>query len=343
MAGISGVARGVILADLEGASPIWIVTDRPVAEDWRESFRVRERALPDVRIVAEAPDGAVALPGDRYPTREGMRALRETGASAPLDETLFWPAGTPRELTWRTLVASMKPSEGWVGRNINRPISFRMSALLLRTDVSPNVVTWFTFALAVVMFAVLASGTAWGLALGGALYQAVSLIDCVDGDIARVTFRTSKSGAALDTALDMIANLGFLVGVGIGIVQVHGWAELEVAVEMIVVAACAMLLMATLLRLGPRRGSFDVLRNALEQRLAPLPRFRSVVMTVEKLFKRDAYALFAAVLCVSGLAWAIPRVGLAGVCIWLVAIVWCAPLIVRDKDGTLLPAHLKAQ
>jgi phosphatidylglycerophosphate synthase len=343
MAGISGVARGVILADLEGASPIWVIADAPLAEDWRESFRVRERALPDVRIVSEAPASALMLPAERYPTREGMRALRSDGPAALLDDTLFWRAGTPRDLTWRTLVASMKPSEGWVGRNINRPISFRMSAVLLRTDISPNVVTWFTFALAVVMFGVLASGTAWGLALGGALYQAVSVIDCVDGDIARVTFRTSKSGAALDTALDMIANLGFLVGVGIGIVRVHGWGELEVAVEMIVVAACAMLLMATLLRLGPKRGSFDVLRYALEQRLAPLPRFRSVVMTVEKMFKRDAYALFAAVLCLAGFAWAIPRVGLAGVCIWLAAIVWCAPLIARDKAGALLPAHLKTQ
>ncbi|MBW8753445.1 MAG: hypothetical protein JF595_04735, partial [Sphingomonadales bacterium] len=93
---------------------------------------------------------------------------------------------------------------------------------------------------------------------------------------------------------------------------------------------------------GPRQGSFDVLRAALVVRLASRPRLGGMVLTGEKLFKRDFYALFAACMCMAGLAWMLPQFALGGVCIWFLAILWCAPVIIADKSGELLPAHLKA-
>ena len=192
-----------------------------------------------------------------------------------------------------------------------------------------------------VMVAVLSHGGYWWLAAGGVLYQAVSVIDCVDGDIARVTFRTSRQGSALDTAFDMLANLGFVAGLTLGLVRTYGMSQLYIAGGLVIEAAICMMLMTLLVRLGPRRGSFDVLRSALAVKLADRPRLQRAVLTAEKLFKRDFYALFAGSLCFCGLAWLVPQLGIAGVFIWLLAIVWCAPEIVADKEGALLPAHLK--
>lgn len=349
MAGLNGVARCVILADLEGASRIFVVAPMPLPSDWAPSFRYRERALPEVvrvdRVedIPELPgDRLIVLAGDRLPTRTGMARMRDRPGDKLVEGADFHAAGPPRAITWKILLASMKPGEGWFGRNINRPISFRVSALLLRTDISPNAVTWFTFALAMVMVAVLSHGGYWWLAGGGALYQAVSVIDCIDGDIARVTYRTSHFGSVLDTAFDMLANLGFVAGLTLGLVHTYGMSQLYVAGGLVILAAICMMLMTLLVRLGPRRGSFDVLRSAIAVKLADRPRLRKAVLTAEKIFKRDFYALFAGSLCLSGLAWLVPQLGIAGVFIWLLAILWCAPAIVADKEGALLPAHLKA-
>ncbi len=346
MAGLSGIARGVIAADLAGARKIYIVSPRGEPADWQRSFRIRGRALPDVAFVtdlagiaAEPDEPLVTLPVDRLPTVDSLRRLVRTGT---LESGQWFGPGAPRAVTWEILQASMKPSEGWFGRHINRPISFRLSAMLMRGDVSPNAVTWLTFAVAIAMMSLLAQGGLLWLALGGLLYQAVSVIDCVDGDIARVTYQTSRTGAALDTAFDMLANLGFVAALTVGLVRTYGTGLLSVALAVLAIGALCILLMTLLVRLGPRQGSFDVLRAALALRLVARPRLAATVLTGEKLFKRDFYALFAACMCIAGLAWALPQIALVGVCIWLLAILWCAPVIVADKQGELLPAHLKA-
>ncbi|MEJ5976970.1 CDP-alcohol phosphatidyltransferase family protein [Novosphingobium sp. PS1R-30] len=349
MGGLTGIGRSVILADLVGARTIYVVSSRAEPTDWLRSFALRERPLPEVVFVAdvgEIPEASqarlVTVPADRLPTAQGLRRLVADPAAAldaPGDG--FGP-GSPDAVTWQMLQASMKPSEGWFGRHLNRPISFRTAAWLMKRDVSPNAVTWFTFAIAVVMTILLAHGGLWWLALGGLLYQVVSVVDCVDGDIARVSHQTSRSGAVLDTGFDMLANLGFVGGLAVGLVRTYGMGQLQVAGAMVVIAALCMSLMALLVRLGPRRGSFDVLRQALALRLSHTPRLAAVVLTAEKLFKRDFYALFAACLCLAGVPWLVPQLALGGICIWLAAILWCAPVIVADKGGDLLPAHLKA-
>ena len=101
-------------------------------------------------------------------------------------------------------------------------------------------------------------------------------------------------------------------------------------------------LMLVLLRMGPKRGSFDVLRAALTVRLAGTPRLRDVVLAAERLFKRDVYVLFGCVVCVAGLAPLLPPLIVGGLSIWLAAITWCAPLIATDRSGMLLPPHLRA-
>jgi len=336
MAGLTGIARDVIVADLAGARTIIIVSDMPVDPDWVTSFRVRQRPLPDVIVTPVAPSTGLFLPGDALPTTDGVAALRDHGITEPQ-----FTGYDSQAVTMAILHASLKPTEGWVGRHINRPISFRISALLMRMGVGPDPVTWFTLALAVIMALVLAHGGAGWLAAGGLLYQAVSVIDCIDGDIARATYRFSRRGALLDTACDMVANFGFYLGLTTGVVRTYGSHHMTVAIALVATIVSGVAAMSLLLRLGPRRGSFDVLRAALTIRLHDRPRLQAATLAFEKFFKRDFYVLLACVLCLSGLAWAVPTVMLGGAALWLAAMVWCAPLIVADKRGDLLPPHLR--
>lgn len=336
MAGLTGVARDVIVADLAGAKSIVIVADAPVETDWLPSFSARERLLPAIEFTTHTPDGGLHFPGDALPTADGISVLRN-GTGDPRQ----FSGKDARAVTMAILRASMKPTEGWVGRHLNRPISFRISALLMRLGVGPDPVTWFTLALAVIMALVLAHGGAGWLAAGGALYQAVSVIDCVDGDIARVTYRSSRRGALIDTACDMVANLGFYLGLTTGVVRTYGPQHLAVAIALVGAIVFGVAAMSLLLRLGPQRGSFDVLRAALTVRLQRRPRLQAATLAFETLFKRDFYVLLACVLCLGGLSWAVPPIMLAGAVLWIAAMAWCAPLIVADKQGALLPPHLR--
>lgn len=345
-AGLTGIARSVILADLAGADRIVIVADRPVEPDWTRSFADRERPLPrieltDARPSAVAGERQVLLPADMLLTPEGIARLRDGTGEQLYEGRHFYHGQEPRALTRAILADTVKPTDGWVCRRFNRPISSRISAALLRLRIGPMPVTWLTLVMAIVMVAVLVKGGWLAFAIGGLLYQAVSVIDGVDGEIARASYRFSARGAALDTACDMLGNFGFAIGLMTGLIRSEGPEHTEFAIAILVMLLAGIGVMLALLRLGPRKGSFDVLRAALTERLAPHARLQRLVLGAERLFKRDAYVLVACVACVIGLAPLLPPVIVGGLAIWLAAIVWCAPLIARDHDGRLLPPHLR--
>ncbi|NLR69646.1 CDP-alcohol phosphatidyltransferase family protein [Novosphingobium sp. ERN07] len=343
--GITGIARGIILADLAGANGVFVIADRVIEEDWRKSFALRARPLPQVTVVASAdqlPPGTAMLPAEALPTKTVLEALAN-------DPTLTFASGDARlvrekddHATVMTLLrGTLKSTEGPVGRWINRPISFRMSALALRLGIGPDPITWFTLMLAMVMAVVLGQGGVEWLALGGLLFQIVSVTDCVDGDIARVSWAMSRRGALLDTACDTVANFGFVIGLMTGVVRTYGVEYAWIALACVVMLLCGITAMSILLRLGPKRGSFDVLRAALTRRLEGRPVLQSVTLAVERLFKRDVYVLVACGFCLFGLAWVLPGMLLGGLCIWLGAVAWCAPLIAADSEGLLLPPHMR--
>jgi CDP-L-myo-inositol myo-inositolphosphotransferase len=67
------------------------------------------------------------------------------------------------------------------------------------------------------MFAALVTGSRTGLVAGALLFQAASIFDGVDGEIARATFRTTRKGAALDSAIDMATNVAAMLGMAINL------------------------------------------------------------------------------------------------------------------------------
>ncbi len=77
------------------------------------------------------------------------------------------------------------------------------------TGVSPNVVTFTGFVLMIGVAVVLA----WGhLFWGGVLITAVVLFDAIDGILARMTSRTSRFGAFLDSTLDRFSEAVIYLG-----------------------------------------------------------------------------------------------------------------------------------
>ena len=116
-------------------------------------------------------------------------------------------AATPNRGAPRGLVElyrqSLKPADSWFNTYFARVLAAPVVWLLARTPVTPNQVT---FASTLVMGAALAAlalmeGAA-GLWVGVVGLELSYVLDCADGQLARVTGRTSEVGGALDFMMD---------------------------------------------------------------------------------------------------------------------------------------------
>ena len=106
-----------------------------------------------------------------------------------------------------------KPTDGWVSRYVNRPISTRISRWLVRTPVTPNMVTLVTFLSGLLGAWFVLDGTYWTVLLGAFLFQVSSVLDGCDGEVAVLTFSESKYGSWLDTITDNLTYLAFFSAV----------------------------------------------------------------------------------------------------------------------------------
>jgi phosphatidylglycerophosphate synthase len=111
-----------------------------------------------------------------------------------------------------------KEGDGPVSTALNRPISTRISMALAHVRVSPDVVSVVVALGGLVAAALLAGGR--GIA-GGIAVQAVSILDGVDGELARLQLRTSARGAMIDGMLDRVVDAGVIAGLGVWAAATH--------------------------------------------------------------------------------------------------------------------------
>ena len=110
-----------------------------------------------------------------------------------------------------------KSQDGIVAKFLNRPISRVITRFLLKLPITPNAWTILTFALAPVAFVFLVRGDYTGFLVGSALFQLINILDGCDGEIARAKYLDSERGRRLDAFCDFVANLIFVLCLGVGL------------------------------------------------------------------------------------------------------------------------------
>jgi 1L-myo-inositol 1-phosphate cytidylyltransferase / CDP-L-myo-inositol myo-inositolphosphotransferase len=104
-------------------------------------------------------------------------------------------------------------SDGWVDRYMNRQFSPWFSRRFLRMPLTPNQVTIMAFAIGLVSALGFAHG-GWLVGVVGAiLLQWSAVIDCCDGEVARLTFSESTNGYYLDITCDNIVHVAVFAGI----------------------------------------------------------------------------------------------------------------------------------
>ena len=110
-----------------------------------------------------------------------------------------------------------KPQDGFVSRFLNRPISRRITRFLLKFPIHPNAWTISIFVLPLIACVFLVRGSYVSIVIGAAIFQAFSILDGCDGEIARAKNLESKFGERLDYFSDFVASLLYVLALGLGL------------------------------------------------------------------------------------------------------------------------------
>lgn len=105
--------------------------------------------------------------------------------------------------------------DGVVSRYLNRRISLPISLYILRRRIplSPNAISAFSF---IIMAVASLLGFFQKFALSGILAQIASIIDGVDGEVAKLSLSQSVKGAFLDSFLDRASDALLIAGLSTG-------------------------------------------------------------------------------------------------------------------------------
>jgi CDP-L-myo-inositol myo-inositolphosphotransferase len=145
------------------------------------------------------------------------------GMGADPDAVLDVSTPAARRRAARRIVARTgKRSDGWVSRRLNRPISRAVSLAMLSLGLRASHASALTLLVGLAAAAMAVQPGPGAFAAVGVLFHLASVLDGVDGEMARATLTESEAGARLDTLVDQATYVGCFIGVTIGWVREDG-------------------------------------------------------------------------------------------------------------------------
>src|SRR2546422_3094736 len=193
----------------------------------------------------------------------------------------------------QTLIRSLKGGlEGFVDRHFNRRCSRWITRWLLRTPLTPNGVTVLATAVGVLASVAFGVGGYAAGVIGALLFQLSTILDCCDGEVARLKFMESAFGEQLDVVLDNVVHIALYAGIA--------WASYEDNWGPVA------LLLGGFAMLG-NVAAFLVLQQATRMRKGLDPeRRRYVESLLNSLVSRDFSVLILAFALVGHVDWFLP-------------------------------------
>jgi phosphatidylglycerophosphate synthase len=180
--------------------------------------------------VREPGDDVLARLGKTFdhrplpPDPTGAVAVRERGDRRPAERWLY-----------RSLI---KQNEGFMSRHFERKISTSVTRVLVETAATPNMMTVVSVLIGLAAApCFLSAAPAWQLT-GALLFLAHSILDGCDGELARLKFLESRSGAVLDFWGDNIVHFAVFSAIAVGWAR-HAHSAWPLVVGAIAVAAAA--------------------------------------------------------------------------------------------------------
>lgn len=115
-----------------------------------------------------------------------------------------------------------KHQDNAITRYLYRPVSIACTRLLVRTPITPNQVSAVTAVLVVLGCWLTARGSMGSAIAGTAVMLLAAYVDCCDGEIARLKLLSSRFGAWLDTVVDELSQVAYVVALGLHVRHYFG-------------------------------------------------------------------------------------------------------------------------
>ncbi len=251
--------------------------------------------------------------------RAGMEgAVRALSASPHGYQDIREPDG-PRKaerLLFHALQHVRGSLDGMVDRYLNRKLSGWFSRLFLRLRCSPNVITVLSMVIGLMGAACFAMGSYPLGLLGAALFQFAVILDCCDGEVARLTFAESRFGEALDIMADNVVHMAIFAGVAWGVYQggLRPSSPLPLIVGSIAIVANGVSVWGVqrVKSLKSHSGHWRCLSAALRSRLD---------FMLERVANRDFSVVVAVCACGGALSWFL-WLGAVGSSMFAVLMAW---------------------
>ncbi len=128
--------------------------------------------------------------------------------------------------------------DGIIDRYVNRKLSGIFTQLFLKLGLSPNMITMVSMVIGLIAAGFFALGSYQFGIIGALLFQLSVVIDCCDGEVARLTFSESPFGQELDIWADNVVHMAIFAGIASG-AYLHGhWEGMNLP---LILGTCAVL------------------------------------------------------------------------------------------------------
>lgn len=258
---------------------------------------------PDLLSHALSAEGAFAYVDERgYLCGLGVASLnyklnRDTLQSlprAPLPKGLFaqpvTSAAEAKQAESRLYRSFIKTTDGWFSKNLNRPISLSITRKIAHLPLHPNAISLFTLLIGVGSGWSAAQGSWAYLAAGGVLFQIASILDGVDGEVARAKLLHSKTGEWMDTVCDDLTNAVFIAGLTLGVYRMTldlFW--LVLGLLSLAVYSVTLLIMYGNLIIDKRKPTLLAFQEEIRKPDYRPGRLKACLVSLQPFIKRDFY------------------------------------------------------
>ena len=210
-------------------------------------------------------------------------------------------ASGPRSLrrAERQLVYSLrKAADGIAAKALNRHISLPISHALSRTAIHPNHVTIAALVIALCGASVIATGGYLAGVVGMLLVELGSIIDGVDGELARLRFQFSRTGQWLDTTVDDVANCAYATGIMLNLASAGATWAVPLGCAALAAFVITQGVQYSLIKVVYKSGDLAAIPWAFQS--ADFLAKTSLRATLPKLLKRDFVVTLFTVFAIAG-------------------------------------------
>ena len=190
------------------------------------------RVPADTRAPADADDLGALL--ERFQAEGRLRFVDTGDARCCRVRSAADARGVESEM----LASLIRPTDGFFARYFDRYLSRQISLVLVRWGVHPNLVTAAATLVGLVGAGLLASVDRPLQVLGALIFIFATILDGCDGEVARLSLRTSKLGGRLDLIGDNIVNAAVFLAIGYASFRVESTSLFLTAVGTALVGLC---------------------------------------------------------------------------------------------------------